>query len=330
MMLRPNLVLFILLMLGIAISSCDKVSPPNYGCTNPLALNYDSDATLDDGNCEFDPSILRGCTDTLASNYDPMALVDDCHCRYENLRTVLVEDYTGFRCPNCPRAAEALKDLECMYGARIVPLAVHVGSTFASPQNNPDGSFSTDFRTTFGAAYDAEFGNSLFLPNGLINRTEFNGGFPQLYADWAGQVATILAQPAEALLSIDVTYDEGSRLATANVGISVLSDLNDAPYRIVVLLSEDSVLDWQLDNSLTPPEIEDYPHMHVLRDGFTPAWGNAINGGAAMADGYTETTTVSLNIDPAFIAKHCNVVAFIFRDDTKQVIQAEYRPIIEE
>lgn len=329
-MAKHNQILLVLSMVALVMSSCDKVSPPKYGCINPLALNFDPDATLDNGDCEFDPSLLRGCTDTIASNYDPMALIDDCHCRYESLRTVLVEDYTGFRCANCPRAAEALHELECMYGARIVPLAIHVSQSFAAPESNPDGSFSTDFRTSIGNTYEATFGTSLFLPNGLVNRTKFDGVYSQLHGNWAGQVASILAQPAEALLSIYVTYNEGSRLATANVGLSVLTDLADAPYRIVVLLSEDSVIDWQIDNALSPPRIGDYVHMHVLRDGFTDAWGDPLNGGAAMTGGYTENKTVTLTISESFNVNHCNVVAFVFRDDTKQVIQAEYRHVIEE
>lgn len=323
---RIGIILFVFVLI---ITACDKVSPPDYGCTDPIALNYDPEATLDDGHCEYDPSLQRGCTDTLATNYDPFALVDDCHCRYDSLRTVLVEDYTGFRCPNCPRAAEALKDLECMYGARVVPLAVHVGETFASPENNPDGSFSTDFRTPIGAAYDAEFGNSLFLPNGLINRKKYDGFHPQLFNSWAGHVANILAQPAEALVHVDVAYNEASREATATIKVSALTDLNNFPYRLVVLLSEDSVIDWQLDNAANPPEIEDYVHMHVLREGFTAAWGNPVNGGNALSAGETETTTHSLIIDEEYVDHNCNVVAFIYRDDTKEVIQAEYKPITE-
>ncbi|MCF8464433.1 MAG: Omp28-related outer membrane protein [Flavobacteriales bacterium] len=328
-MIKFSKISFVLFMMAMAFASCDKVSPPKYGCMNPLALNFDPDATLDDGHCEFDPSLLRGCTDTVASNYDPMAVIDDCHCRYDDSRTVLVEDYTGFRCPNCPRAAEALRELECLYGARIIPLAVHVSQTFASPENNPDGSFSTDFRTSIGNMYDTEFGNSAFLPNGLINRKEFDGALPQLHGNWAGLAAGILAQPAEALVHVNVAYDEGTRNATATVDISALQNMNYAPYRIVVLLSEDSISDWQIDNAATPPRVEGYIHMHVLRDGFTGAWGELLNGGANMAAGYTASPTFNLTLQPEFKAHHCNVVAFIFRDDTKEVIQADYHSVTE-
>ena len=320
----------ILLGLILIFASCDKVAPPNYGCTNPIALNYDPDATLDDGNCEFDPSVLRGCTDTVATNYNPLAIIDDCHCRYDSVRTVLMEDYTGFRCSNCPQAAEELKKLQCIYGTRVIPLAVHVSQTFAAPENNANGSFSTDFRTPIGNTYDAEFENSLFLPNGLVNRKEYGGLFPQLFNAWEGHVANVLALPPEALLDLDVTYNEGSREAIATVKLSALMDMNAAPYRLVVLLSEDSIVDWQSDNRMDPPKISDYVHMHTLRDGFTTAWGDAVNGGSSMPEGFSETVSKSLVIDSEYVDHNCNVVVFIFRDDTKEVIQAEYKPVIEE
>ena len=48
-----------------------------YGCMDPDADNYDPDATVDDGSCEY-----WGCTDPLADNYDEDANVDDGSCIY--------------------------------------------------------------------------------------------------------------------------------------------------------------------------------------------------------------------------------------------------------
>ena len=47
-----------------------------YGCTDPLACNYDSLATIDDGSC----LTIYGCTDSLAFNYDSLATCDDGSC----------------------------------------------------------------------------------------------------------------------------------------------------------------------------------------------------------------------------------------------------------
>jgi len=51
-----------------------------YGCTDPIAINYDPNATIDDGSCQYP---VNGCTDPLAINYDPNATVDDGSCVYE-------------------------------------------------------------------------------------------------------------------------------------------------------------------------------------------------------------------------------------------------------
>lgn len=47
------------------------------GCTYPSAGNYNPEAVIDDGSCQF-----AGCTDPEASNYAPLANVDDGTCTY--------------------------------------------------------------------------------------------------------------------------------------------------------------------------------------------------------------------------------------------------------
>ncbi|MFN0031950.1 MAG: T9SS type A sorting domain-containing protein [Flavobacteriales bacterium] len=49
------------------------------GCNNPLADNYDPEATSDDGSC-----IFSGCTDPNAMNFDQSANEDDGSCEYCN------------------------------------------------------------------------------------------------------------------------------------------------------------------------------------------------------------------------------------------------------
>ncbi|MDB2317423.1 hypothetical protein N9V23_01565, partial [Flavobacteriales bacterium] len=48
-----------------------------YGCTDVSAYNYNADATLDDGSCV---NYVFGCTDPDADNYDPNATLDDGSC----------------------------------------------------------------------------------------------------------------------------------------------------------------------------------------------------------------------------------------------------------
>ncbi len=54
------------------------------GCTDPLAANYDEDAIFGDNSCVFNESdIIEGCTDELATNYNEQANRDDDSCVYE-------------------------------------------------------------------------------------------------------------------------------------------------------------------------------------------------------------------------------------------------------
>ena len=48
---------------------------PVYGCTDPIANNYDSDANTNDGSCEY-----LGCTDSNYLEYDSTANIDDGSC----------------------------------------------------------------------------------------------------------------------------------------------------------------------------------------------------------------------------------------------------------
>ena len=57
--------------LGSHITPCNFV----YGCTDTLASNYDSLATIDDGSCCID-----GCMDVNSLNYDSLATCDDGSC----------------------------------------------------------------------------------------------------------------------------------------------------------------------------------------------------------------------------------------------------------
>ncbi len=46
------------------------------GCTDPLAVNFSSIATIDDGSCCY----ISGCTNPLAINYDSLSCFDDGSC----------------------------------------------------------------------------------------------------------------------------------------------------------------------------------------------------------------------------------------------------------
>ena len=65
------------------ITSITKIIPiPKLieGCKDPVALNYQPDAFIDDGSCLYE---LLGCMDIMANNYNSLATIDDDSCEFD-------------------------------------------------------------------------------------------------------------------------------------------------------------------------------------------------------------------------------------------------------
>ena len=108
------------------------------GCTDPAACNYDATATQDDGSCTVndecgvcggDNSTCTGCTDAAACNFDPNALLDDGSC--------LVNDECGVcggdnsTCGGCTDAtacnydpAAVIDDGSCIFGGEGLTVTI--------------------------------------------------------------------------------------------------------------------------------------------------------------------------------------------------------------
>ena len=61
-----------------ACGVCEGDNTACAGCTYPDACNFDPNASLDNGSCEYDS--CAGCTDDAACNYEANATIDDGSC----------------------------------------------------------------------------------------------------------------------------------------------------------------------------------------------------------------------------------------------------------
>ncbi|MBK8366179.1 MAG: Omp28 family outer membrane lipoprotein [Bacteroidetes bacterium] len=241
-------------------------------------------------------------------------------------RKVFVEDYTGHKCGNCPAAADTLKYLTKKYPGQVVALAIHAGF-FA----NINASYPTDLRNPVSTAYDNVFGVSLAgNPNGLINRGGFGtGGFIKAYSTWEGEVAQMLSRPAKFEIKIRNTFTTSNN--NLNTSITVKSLTNNAGiYKLVVLLSEDSIIAEQLDYRLPSGSqlIPDYEFNHVLREAVNSSFGDPIFTSGAVANDSAVKAFPNYSINSAYNASKCHIIAYVYDADPNsptyyEVLQVE-------
>jgi len=241
-------------------------------------------------------------------------------------RKVFVEDYTGHKCGNCPAAADTLNYLTKKYPGQIVALAIHAGF-FAT--TNP--SYPTDFRNAVGNAYDTQFGiSNAGNPNGLINRAGFgSGSFIKAYTTWEGEVAQMLSRPAKFEIKIKNNFITSSNNLNTNITVRSLSN-NSGMYKLVVLLSEDSIIAEQLDYRLPSGSqlISNYEFKHVLRDAINSTWGDAVFSSGAVANDSIVKTYTNYNLNSNYKAEKCHVIAYVYDADPNsptyyEVLQVE-------
>ncbi len=241
------------------------------------------------------------------------------------IKKILLEDYTGHTCGNCPRAAEQTEYLIETYCDHIIPVAVHAGF-FADTYSS--GKYTYDFRTTTGYAWDGIFGNGAAgLPNGMLNRIEYNGSRILAHESWPAAVEQLLKEPPTIDITIKNSFNETTRELIITVKVSFLKSASQE-LKLNVLIVEDSIINWQKDyeyvDILNPAntDIENYVHRHTLRDAVNGAWGEIIVENT-ISQGKSVNRSFSYTVNNEWEAANCSVIAFIYRSDTKEIIQAE-------
>ena len=246
---------------------------------------------------------------------------------YENkdtVRNVVLEEFTGHLCVNCPSAAASIHDMKHIYGENLIVISVHAGF-FAKTQSAP---YDYDFTTPSGEALDNEF-NVQSYPIGLVSRINSNDQYKYNVSEWSFYVDSLINESPAALLELSADYNNSSREVDIEVSGTVLNQI-DGDYNLSVVVTEDSIVKPQKNNDpqLGPtPDIMDYVHDHVLRGSVNGNWGENYFSGPKDSLDILPEKQYTYTIDNEWKAKYCNIIAFIYRSDNNanneyEIIQA--------
>lgn len=249
--------------------------------------------------------------------------------RSDPKRKVLIEDFTGHNCGNCPPGHIILSDLIAQNEDQIIGIALHSGSAemdaYTAPKPpNTENSLQYDFRTSTATDVDLHFGlGTAGIPNGMVNRKIFGGTVVVSPATWGSKVSELLVSPPQMDIQLKNYYDPQENSICSYAYVQALEDLY-SNYKLVLLITESGIINWQKYYGNTPELVPGYVHNHVLRASITNTWGVQVGGGSNLKSGDTEIQGYSISTAGTdWNINNLHVVAFVYDVATFEIIQAE-------
>jgi hypothetical protein len=236
------------------------------------------------------------------------------------LRNVLIEEYTGVKCPNCPDGHQFIKGYESQYPNRIVAIGYY---PFDQAQAYPIEHLTIqDFRTAKATDLGGFFGGIPFLPSAAVDRSPFSGGaYLSDRNQWAGKVADRINTVSPVNLYVTSSYNDATREATIRVKAAFTQNVNKKLVMSVAVAENDIT-----DAQEYPTYVDSfYVHQHVMRDILTQTYGSPVLDSFAQKDaGRVYERTFKYTIGNAWKPENCKVIAFISNNETndKEVAQA--------
>ena len=235
-------------------------------------------------------------------------------------KRVLLTEFTGMKCVNCPRAAELAHELLETYPDNVVVVAMHPASnSFTEPFED-----IYDLRCDEADEYYKYFGgaSSTSFPKGVINWKKHNNLYLQNDGNWEALVTSELNASDEVLAAVEasVVPQKNEGVADVKVIISAQTEVNNAA--LVVMITEDEVVAPQ---AFPEGEQYDYEHNHVLRTVLNGTWGELVS---PIAVGEQWEKEITCGFDEDWDMQNCNIVAVLMDADTHKVINCVQVPVI--
>ncbi len=236
-------------------------------------------------------------------------------------QNVLIEDFTGQYCGNCPGAAVIAHDIAKEHEGRVFVAAVHAGF-YADPFPAGSPYYTADYRTESSTEYHEFFGlDTKGNPNGTVNRVKQSGDHVQAPINWKSITESLLTQTPEVGMQATAVLDTATNSLCVSVFCKALTNISGSRSMTVYLL-EDSIVGDQ--NNYSAPNgdpnyevghISNYVHSHMLRDNINGTWGETwLQDGASSGDFQVFNYTYEIQ-DTTWRKNHLEIVAYTFESN---------------
>lgn len=216
-------------------------------------------------------------------------------------RAILIEDFTGQRCVNCPTGTEIINGIVDTYGEdNVIAVGIHSGPLgFAG--NSKTVGLMTGTGKEYYTRWDKE--NKMGQPWVIFNRKTSPDSH---YNNWAAMVGTIISEKANLSVKIDNAYDAAKRTLTTTVGAFGTNGTVNG--KLQVWIVEDGIKALQMMPDGKPNK--EYMHNHVFRAAVNGTWGEDVT----VKEDETTTKQYQYVLPEAWNADNIAVVAFVYND----------------
>lgn len=228
------------------------------------------------------------------------------------VRKVLIEEFTGVRCVNCPQGTDEILNLQSLYNYDVLAVAIHAGF-FAVPYNDS----KYDFTIPEGRQIETWLGTPIGYPTAVINRKKFEGqqSFQLGRQAWAGYIASELKEEPAVKIYLEKAFDEVSRKVDFKINIIGEKDVAQ-PLKYSIMITEDDIYDPQADVAVQGGRVSDYRHKHVLRTMLTSYDGNYLTDRISKDEIIKlERSFIIPGEDGWWKAENVNILVFVTLDN---------------
>lgn len=236
------------------------------------------------------------------------------------VKNVLIEDVSGVKCNNCPKAADKAHEIQDHNDeGRVVVLTLHSTDfgNFTSPYADSRDTFNTEDATQI--VKNLHQGSVAGLPTGCVDRKIFPPETQALsaFATWETKVNQQLLETPKAVIDLEVIKGQG-RMITANVKTTFL-EKDETPVFLSVFIAESHILSKQKmpDNSYN----NDFEHNSILRKAVTTYSGlklaDNVEAGRVFEKGF------EIELPAKYVMENCSIVVLVNKveEDNYEVVQ---------
>lgn len=232
----------------------------------------------------------------------------------ESQRVVLLEEFTGQRCINCPAAHEVVKGLKELYGEQLISVSIHAGSLAVAEGSMPN---MVGLMQPGSDEYANKWGITTY-PSGVVNRR--SGKLSE--TEFPSVVREELKRSTPLSLQVDAKVENGQLIC--HVDMMSSKSING---KLQLWVTESHIIAMQMDKTLGL--IKDYEHNHVYRacikdtedQGF---WGEDVAIKENIAMSFDRQIAVKDNWNP----ENLSVVAFVYNDKDGVYQAAECKVVL--